>query len=78
MNPKKFGGLANCDQEPWKSPLGGFVENLYQKHFKKPAPATVRSIEKMVNAEKAKKELKKARKEAEKAAIETKPENETK
>jgi len=24
MNPKKFGGLANHDQESWKSPLPQF------------------------------------------------------
>ena len=29
MNPKKFGGLANTTQEPWKGPLPEFIEELY-------------------------------------------------
>lgn len=29
MNPKKFGKLANHKQEPWKLPLGEFIEKLY-------------------------------------------------
>ena len=35
LNPKKFGKLANHQQEPWKAPLGDFIEELYQKKFKK-------------------------------------------
>jgi len=26
LNPKKFGGLANTKQEPWKLPLPEFIE----------------------------------------------------
>lgn len=69
MNPKKFGRLANGDQEPWKLPLGEFIEKLYQKHFKKAAPDVVCSIEAMVKAEKLKKELRKARKQAKAAEL---------
>ena len=35
LNHKKFGGLTNTKQEPWKSPLAEFIEYLYYKHFKK-------------------------------------------
>jgi hypothetical protein len=35
LNPKKFGGLANHKQEPWKVPLPDFIEELYKKRFKK-------------------------------------------
>ena len=28
LNPKKFGGLANHRQEPWKTPLPGFIEEI--------------------------------------------------
>jgi hypothetical protein len=38
MNPKKFGGLANHKQEKWKSPLPGFIEDLYHNRFKKRKP----------------------------------------
>lgn len=33
LNPKKFGGLANHKQEPWKEPLPDFIHSLYQKRF---------------------------------------------
>jgi hypothetical protein len=35
LNPKKFGSLANHRQEPWKAPLGDFIEDIYQKRFSK-------------------------------------------
>ena len=31
LNPKKFGSYANHRQEPWKTPLPEFIEELYQK-----------------------------------------------
>ncbi len=61
MNPKKFGGLANTKQEPWKLPLPDFIEKLYFKHFKKRLPDNVRSIEQMVNDYNRKKEERRAR-----------------
>lgn len=33
LNPKKFGGLANHQQEPWKEPLPEFIRTLYQERF---------------------------------------------
>ncbi|MBN2011200.1 hypothetical protein JW960_17785 [candidate division KSB1 bacterium] len=45
MNPKKFGKLANHKQEPWKLPLPLFIEECYQKRFKKAKPDKVISIE---------------------------------
>lgn len=30
MNPKKLGGLANSNQEPWKAPLPEFIEETYE------------------------------------------------
>jgi hypothetical protein len=45
LNPKKFGGLANHKQEPWKIPLPDYIEELYFKHFNKKSPDIVRSIE---------------------------------
>jgi len=62
LNPKKFGGLANTAQEPWKLPLPGFIEELYFKHFKKGRPDRIRSIEQMVNDYSRKKEERRARK----------------
>ena len=56
MNTRKFGGLANTKQEPWKLPLSDFIEELYSKHFKKNQPDNVRSIEQMVKDYNKKKE----------------------
>jgi hypothetical protein len=61
LNPKKFGGLANTKQEPWKLPLPEYIEELYFKHFKKNRPENVRSIEQMVRDYRRKKRERKIR-----------------
>jgi SOS-response transcriptional repressor LexA len=58
MNPKKFGGLANHTQEPWKEPLPQFIESLYQKKFGKVLPANTPSIEAKEKQKRSKKEAK--------------------
>lgn len=45
MNPKKLGGLANHDQEPWKMPFPQFIEHLYADRFGRTRPEVVMSIE---------------------------------
>lgn len=45
MNPKKLGGLANHDQEPWKMPLPQFIEHLYEQRFGRSRPDVVLPIE---------------------------------
>jgi hypothetical protein len=62
MNPRKFGGLGNHKQEPWKEPLPDFIETLYEKRFKKSRPDRVRSIEQIVKDKKQKRAERKARK----------------
>ncbi len=47
LNPKKLGGLANHDQERWKSPLPRFIEDLYRKRFGSARPEVVMTIEQM-------------------------------
>jgi hypothetical protein len=61
MNPKKFGKLANHDQERWKRPLPEFIAHLYVKNFGK-MPDVVRTIEEVAAAEMAKRAAKKMRK----------------
>ena len=62
MNPTKLGGKDNHDQEPWKMPIGMFIEHLYQERFKRERPESVLSIE-----DKARRDAeRKARKRAEK------------
>lgn len=60
MNPKKFGGLANHRQEPWKMPLPEFIKHLYFKRFAKPAPERVIAIEQLFHEIEAKKGARRA------------------
>ena len=62
LNPKKFGGLANHQQELWKAPLHIFIENIYYKRFGKSRPDNVRSIEEIAHDKKQKKAESKAQK----------------
>ncbi len=59
LNPKKFGKLANHDQEPWKQPLQDFIVKLYMKRFGGERPETLRSIEEIAAAKQAKKQARK-------------------
>ncbi len=34
MNPRKFGGYSANKAEPWKKPLGQFIEECYEKRHK--------------------------------------------
>lgn len=58
LNPKKFGGLANERQEPWKRPLGEFIEHIYFKRFGRAQPDHVASIEQQVAEKRERKRLK--------------------
>ena len=58
LNPKKFGKLANHDQEPWKLPLQDFIVKLYVNRFGRERPETIRSIEEIAAAKQAKKQAK--------------------
>ncbi len=60
LNPRKFGKLANEKQEPWKKPLPEFIEEIYFKRFRKKQPDVVKSIEELVQDQKAKKAERKA------------------
>ena len=45
LNPRKFGGLANHKQEPWKMPLPMYIEHLYEKRFGKVLSGDVKPLE---------------------------------
>ncbi len=34
LNPKKFRRYSNNKQQPWKKPLGAFIDRIYSKQFK--------------------------------------------
>jgi len=54
LNPRKFGGLANHRQEPWKAPLPVFIEDLYFERFGRERPGTVQTIEELAEKKKQK------------------------
>ena len=55
MNPTRLGKKDNRDQEPWKMPLGPYIEHLYSKRFGKERPDVVLSIEEKVRRDEEKK-----------------------
>ena len=59
LNPKKFSGLANNNQQDWKDPLPKYLVTLYTKRFSKAQPDEVLSIEKLYQAQQEKKQQKK-------------------
>ena len=75
LNPKKFGGMANHKQEPWKVALPDFIEELYFKRFGRERPETVRSIEQLLNEKKKRKEDKKNKAKQEEASADGGSEN---
>jgi hypothetical protein len=60
MNPKRLGGLDNRHQEPWKAPLPEFIEELYLKHFGRPRPEVVVSLEERARMQWLKKQTRRA------------------
>jgi hypothetical protein len=73
LNPRKFGGIANYKQEPWKEPLPQFIEHLYFKRFGKAAPDRVIPLEEHLAGDQKKKQEKSARKQAEASTASDQP-----
>ncbi|TDY15555.1 hypothetical protein B0G81_8619 [Paraburkholderia sp. BL6665CI2N2] len=48
LNPRRFGSLANGQQEPWKRPLEEFIAHCYDKRFGRTTPEHVQSLEEAV------------------------------
>lgn len=62
MNPGKLGKIDNHDQEPWKMPLGQYIEHLYFKRFGRARPEVVLSIEELMSLKERKKALRSEKK----------------
>jgi hypothetical protein len=71
MNPKKFGGMANHDQEPWKLPLPEFIEQCYEKQFHRKSPLDVRSVEEKDAEKRARKQARRAEPRADPSDVDT-------
>lgn len=52
INPRSLASMGANPHELWKSPLPDYLEELYEKRFKRSAPAVVRSFEQMSQARK--------------------------
>ena len=73
MNPRKLGKINNHDQEPWKTPLPRFIEELYRERFGKPRPELVLSIEQRAHLMNAKRVARKAARRKARALGEARP-----
>jgi len=71
MNPKKFGKIANEEQEPWKAPLPAFIERIYFKRFGRERPVDVKSIEEVLRSKEIKKEERRIRKQPERKSLQS-------
>ncbi len=63
LNPDKSGKIDNHKQEPWKTPLPQFIEEIYFKRFKKDTPKIVKPLKQILKELEIKKEKEKKRKE---------------
>jgi hypothetical protein len=60
LNPKKLGNIANHEQESWKLPLPQFIEEIYEKRFRRERPEKVVSVEDVQRRRDAKRAASKA------------------
>lgn len=63
LNPNKLGKIDNHKQEPWKTPLPQFIEEIYFKRFKKDTPEIVKPLKQILKELEIKKQKKKKEKE---------------
>ncbi len=71
MNPKKLGGKANHDQEPWKMPLPEYIEHLYEKRFGRRRPEVVMTVEERFEEENRKRAERRERKKSDLFPVES-------
>ena len=63
LNPDKLGKIDNHKQEPWKTPLPQFIEEIYFKRFEKDTPEIVKPLKQILKELEIKKQKKKKEKE---------------
>lgn len=59
LNADKLGKLDNHKQEPWKTPLPQFIEEIYFKRFKKDTSEIVKPLKQILKEVEMKKQKKK-------------------
>ncbi len=76
FKPDSLRKIDNHKQESWKTPLPQYIENLYEKRFRREKPEVVKSLKQQLQEDAAKRATKKKSKEARrKAAQEPKDQN---
>lgn len=63
LNPDKLAKIDNHKQEPWKTPLPQFIEEIYFKRFEKDTPEIVKPLKQILKELEIKKQKKKKEKE---------------
>ena len=63
LTPDKLGKIDNHKQEPWKTPLPQFIENIYFKRFRREEPETVKPLKQILAELAVRKKQKKKEKE---------------
>lgn len=64
FKPDSLRKIDNHKQEPWKTPLPQYIENLYEKRFKREKPEIVKSLKQQLQDDAARRETKKKAKDA--------------
>jgi hypothetical protein len=59
LSPKRFAVYADRKDQPWKLPLGQFIQSQYEKQFEKPGPDVVMTMEEIAAAHVAKRAARK-------------------
>lgn len=67
FKPDSLRKIDNHKQEPWKTPLPQYIENLYEKRFKRQQSLVVKLLEQQLADDAAKRASKKAAKDARRA-----------
>lgn len=79
LSPKRFAVYADRKDQPWKLPLGKFIQSQYEKQFEKSGPDVVMTMEEIAAAHVAKRAARKqenlAKAKAEKLKADTKAES---
>lgn len=60
--------IDNHKQESWKTPLPQYIENLYEKRFKRERPEVVKSLKQQLKEDEIKRKAKKKAKDARRVA----------
>lgn len=68
FKPDSLRKIDNHKQEPWKTPLPQYIENLYEKQFKREKPEIVKSLQQQLQDDAARREAKKKTKNARRKA----------